>query len=71
MSERKMKRTVVSSFIVSIEFLQTVKLINVKFRLLRDIDSTTVLAMNMTKIMIKNMFKMNLRVFGVASLFTC
>ena len=65
-----MNLTLVSSFIASLEFLQTVKLINVKFKLLNEIESTVVLAINMTKINIRNILMMNFRVFGVDSLFT-
>lgn len=39
--------------------------------LFREIVRTTALATNMTEIRTRKMFKMNFRVFGVVSLFTC
>lgn len=70
-TDLRRKRREVSSSIASFEFLQTVRLVNAKVRLLKDIDKTTELAIIITRIIIKKMFMINFKVFGVVSLFTC
>ena len=51
--------------------MQTLILTRAASRLFREIERIRELAMNMTAMMIRIIFKMNLRVLGVESEFTC